>query len=82
MQEMVAIKPTSVVVAASSTYFQSYSGGIMTNAAACGSIGNHSINIVGYSTTNNPPYWYIRNSWGTGWGEAGYGQIEMTSGDG
>ena len=54
----------------------------MTNASACGTQIDHAIVIVGYNTTNNPPYWTIRNSWGTSWGESGYGQVEITSGAG
>jgi len=54
----------------------------MTNAAACGTSLDHAVVIVGYNTTNNPPYWLIRNSWGTSWGESGYFQVEITGGNG
>ncbi|KAI9558058.1 hypothetical protein GHT06_014811 [Daphnia sinensis] len=39
---------------------------------------DHAIVIVGYgtttatSTTPATPYWIVRNSWGTGWGQSGY----------
>jgi C1A family cysteine protease len=32
---------------------------------------------VGYNLTANPPYWIIRNSWGTSWGLEGYMHLEF-----
>ena len=31
---------------------------------------NHAVIIVGYDDAGG--YWWVRNSWGTGWGESGY----------
>lgn len=36
---------------------------------------DHCVQLVGYDKTASPPYWKIRNSWGTGWGEDGYIKI-------
>lgn len=44
---------------------------------------NHSVMIVGYSTsTSGTPYYIVRNSYGSDWGEEGYFRIEITSGAG
>ena len=41
--------------------------------------GGHAIEIVDYGTENGVDFWVIKNSWGTGRGEAGY--IRMRRGD-
>jgi len=55
--------PVSVCVAANA--FQTYHGGIL---ASCPGTIDHCVQAVGYTAD----YWIIRNSWGTGWGEAGF----------
>jgi len=36
---------------------------------------DHDITIVGYGMENGVKYWKVKNSWGTGWGEGGFGKI-------
>jgi len=57
--------PISICVDASQ--WSDYSGGVMT-ASQCGSSIDHCVLAVGYNTQANPPYWIVRNSWGTSWG--------------
>jgi C1A family cysteine protease len=53
------------------TDFFSYNSGIYKHVT--GDLeGYHCVAVVGYNDTNN--YWICKNSWGTGWGEAGGGE--------
>ena len=36
---------------------------------------DHAVTAIGYGTDNGKNYWLIRNSWGTDWGEGGYGRL-------
>jgi len=59
--------PLSACVDASN--WQYYSGGVV-GPNACGTSLDHCIQLTGYDTSNNPPYWWVRNSWGN-WGPYG-----------
>jgi len=61
-----------------------YSSGIL-NTTKCPTSIDHAVAMVGWGTDSatGQDYWIVRNSWGTGWGEAGYIRIATTSsGDG
>ena len=62
--------PLSVCLDASS--WNSYTGGIMS---VCGNDVDHCVQAVGVDTSGSSPYWKVRNSWGTSWGEDGYIQL-------
>ena len=73
IETCIATAPNAIAVEADTSYFQSYSRGIMTNAAACGTNLDHAVVIVGYGTDSaGTAYYNVRNSWGTSWGEKGY----------
>ena len=38
---------------------------------------SHAILLVGYNATAATPFMTFKNSWGTSWGSAGYGQVLM-----
>lgn len=65
--------PVSVCLAADA--FQSYRSGILRS---CPGQVDHCVQAVGYDDSNSPPYWIVRNSWATTWGEKGY--IRVASG--
>lgn len=65
--------PVSVGVWVSST-FSAYNGGVYTGGPA--SDINHAVVLVGWDDDQGPEgVWFLRNSWGTMWGEYGYMRI-------
>lgn len=65
----------AVAVAADGS-FANYRSGIFKGSGSRGI--NHAVNLVGWQDDKTIPsggYWIMRNSWGTGWGEAGYMRI-------
>ena len=66
--------PVSVAVCVNNA-FSSYNGGIFSGPT-CHSI-NHAVCLVGWDDNQGSEgVWFLRNSWGTGWGESGYMRIE------
>jgi hypothetical protein len=74
------IGPLSIAVNSKSWMY--YRGGVMTREA-CGGITNddmdHAAQLVGFNRTAPVPYWIVRNTWNTQWGENGYIYLEMAN---
>jgi len=66
--------PLSICVDAIS--WQDYTGGILM-ASDCDTFLDHCVQIVGYNMTTPIPYWEVRNSWGTDWGESGFIRLQF-----
>lgn len=75
-----AAAQTPVSVCVNAGVWNDYTGGVLTSAA-CGSMGaadqDHCVGLVGFNTTAPKPYWIVRNSWASTWGEQGYIYLEM-----
>ena len=76
LRDMVAKFPVATGVNASG--WQLYRGGIFEGQCPAGyNHEDHFALVVGYSFDSMPPYWIIKNSWGTDWGEDGYIRISF-----
>ena len=66
--------PATADICGSAPEFLSYMGGILDSSQSCFlGIRDHAVAIVGWDDSTSS--WIIKNSWGTDWGEAGYGRI-------
>ena len=73
-------QPVSVAVDANNLAWQFYTGGVIDGF--CGDALDHGVIAVGYDTTASDPYYKVKNSWGSGWGENGYIKLKIKSGEG
>jgi C1A family cysteine protease len=78
LQAAVYKQTVSIGVEADQDAWQYYTGGVLSSG--CGASIDHGVIVVGYNMAASPPYWIVRNSWGTSWGLQGY--IQLGTGDG
>lgn len=81
LKAALAKQPVAVTIEADKKVFQSYTGGVLTGSS-CGTSLDHAVLAVGYGTSNGTPYYLVKNSWGSGWGDKGYIKIGIESGKG
>nr|BAK00754.1 predicted protein [Hordeum vulgare subsp. vulgare] len=76
-QYMQENSPLSVCVDAEPWQF--YSSGIMTVDQCPSDFSglDHCVQAVGYDATGSQPYWIVRNSWNTNWGEDGFIRLAL-----
>jgi len=77
LKEAVATQgPCSLAIDASHSSFHLYSHGIYREPQCDSGLLDHAVLAVGYGTVEGEgDYWLVKNSWGAGWGEAGYVRI-------
>jgi len=68
-----------VSIAVDATTWQSYKSGIIKSN--CGKDLDHGVLLVGYGQQGSTPYWIVKNSWGTTWGQSGYILVSRGPGD-
>jgi len=73
MNALVSWGPLSICVDAEP--WQDYTGGVLM-ASSCDTQLDHCVQLVGYDLTASTPFWIVRNSWGTDWGENGYIRLQ------
>jgi C1A family cysteine protease len=72
---LVSWAPLSICVDA--RYWQDYTSGVMTEWQCDWIVQlDHCVQAVGFDTTASTPFWIVRNSWGTDWGEQGYIRLQ------
>lgn len=72
-----ALKQQPVAVALHAGYpLMFYHRGIL-NPFICSGEVNHGVLAVGFDLTNAKPFYKVKNSWGSGWGEQGYFRIAI-----
>jgi cathepsin L len=77
MSAVATMGPVAINVAAGS--WGSYGAGVYTCQQSETDI-DHVVQLVGYGTDpTQGDYWLVRNSWGPGWGEAGYIRVQRHS---
>ena len=74
MKAAVAIQPVAIVIKTTCK--------VLTEDEECACnepyCVDHAVLLVGYDDNHDPPYWKIKNSWSTAWGEEGYVRIAQT----
>ena len=77
----VAKTPVSVGVDAGFLEFKQYASGIYDGPCDGRGATNHGVLLTGYGSSGNSgtPFWSMKNSWGTAWGEAGYMRLSRNS---
>merc|ERR1711920_303388 len=76
-----ALEETPVSICVNAGAWNDYTWGVMSSAQ-CGSMAadmqDHCVMATGFNTTAATPYWIVRNSWASTWGEKGYIYLEMS----
>merc|ERR1711998_799994 len=74
---LVSYGPISIACDASE--WSSYSSGVFSSSSCSSSAFklDHAIQLVGYNSDASTPYWIVRHSWDTTWGNDGYIYLAM-----
>jgi len=74
MLNAVGMRPVSAAIDAHHRPFKLYRSGVFS-LDACTTHLTHGLLIVGYGKSSDRKYWKVKNSWGSTWGNNGYGMV-------
>ena len=74
MQQELAAHGALVASVYVTNAFYSYKSGVFSSKSGSNQ-GGHSFALMGYGTAGGKKYWLFGNSWGSDWGEGGYGRM-------
>lgn len=81
-QALAQVGPMTIAIDASGLGFQLYSSGVYSSTTCSNTRLNHAVTAVGYGRyLDGQLYYEVKNSWGTGWGNAGYILIARNQGN-
>ena len=75
LTKALTLQPVSVALHAGFS-LMFYSGGVY-DPWLCSGQANHAVLAVGFDLTAKKPFYKVKNSWGSGWGEKGYFKIAV-----
>jgi len=73
--------PISVAIDAGKFSFQLYHSGVYYEPACSSTRLNHGVTAVGYGVLDGKDFYWVKNSWGTGWGDDGYIKMSRNRGN-
>jgi len=75
MSELMTRGPVACGMFTDDRFDYEYAGGVW-NLENSNGTNNHDVELVGWGESQGVPYWTVRNSWGTFWGEEGFFRIK------
>lgn len=70
----VGMRPVAAAIDAHHRPFKLYRSGVFS-LDACTTHLTHGLLVVGYGKESGKKYWKVKNSWGTSWGDNGFGKV-------
>lgn len=74
LMNAVGMRPVSAAIDAHHRPFKLYRSGVFS-LDACTTHLTHGLLVVGYGNKDEHKYWKVKNSWGSTWGNGGYGLV-------
>lgn len=76
MSEIAKNGPITCSIATPDDMVYNFRGGILRKKDYSKSEVDHDVEVVGWGEEDGTPFWHVRNSWGTYWGELGFFRLE------